>query len=151
MDISTQLNLPVISGQELLENQSIQQVFVNFTPNHVQQAELKQFFIEKVGKLFENQHLTIEQFIGIFNQVIDLDKAKADAKELITNYAVFGEDPTVKQAVRVLDEEMNQLSPLMASIKRHLEDSSTGFQGFINRIRQLFAHGSKDPLASTLQ
>lgn len=151
MDTSTQLQLPTMSGAQLLDTPTIQQVLVKYAPDHVKQWELKQFFVDKVGKLFENQNLTIEQFVGIFKQVIDIDQAKSDAKQLIANYGQFADDPTVKQAVRVLDQEMNELSPIMASIKSHLEDSAGGFQRFLNRLRGLFSTGSRDPLASSLQ
>jgi chromosome segregation ATPase len=151
METSTQLQLPAMSGEQLLDTPAIQQVMVKYAPDHVKQGELKQFFVDKVGKLFENQNLTIEQFVGVFNQVIDIDKAKSDAKQLIADYGQFADDPTVKQAVRVLDQEMNELSPIMASIKSHLEDSASGFQRFLNRLRGLFSTGSRDPLASSLQ
>gem|GEM_PF-5544013 len=101
--------------------------------------------------MFANQNMTLSEFTKVFNQVIDLDAAKADAKKVIQDYIDEGSSTEVADALKVLDEELSEINPLFKKVKRALE----GSVGLFYRIRLFFRNlfgGKKDDLVtSTLE
>jgi len=74
--------------------------------------------------MFANQNMTLEEFSKVFNQVIDIEAAKADAKQVIQDYIDEGANSDVTEALKVLDEELSEINPLFKKMKRALESGA---------------------------
>ncbi len=146
------LVLPKVQPAEILKDENVQEVIATTVENGIAKAEeIEAYYKDGLEKMFANQNMTLEEFTKVFNQVIDLDAAKADAKQVIQSYIDEWSNSEVTEALKILDEELREINPLFKKIKRALEGSA----GFFGRIRlffrNLFGGKNDDLVTSTLE
>ncbi len=146
------LVLPEVNPASILQDEQVQEVIANTVQQWIAKSEeIESYYKEGLEKMFANQNMTLSEFTKVFNQVIDLDAAKADAKQVIQDYIDEGSSTQVTEALKVLDEELSEINPMFKKIKRALEGSA----GLIYRIKLFFSNlfgGKKDDLVtSTLE
>ncbi len=152
MTDSTTLVLPEINPVDILKDEWVQHVIATTVADGIAQAkDIEDYYKQWLEKMFANQNMTLEEFSKVFNQVIDLDAAKADAKQVIQDYIDEWANTDVTEALKVLDEELSEINPMFKTMKRALE-WSVGFFGGIRRFfRNMFGLKTDDLVTSTLE
>ena len=146
------LVLPEVNPATILQNENVQEVIATTVANGVAKSEeIEAYYKEGLEKMFANQNMTLDEFTKVFNQVIDLEAAKADAKQVIQAYIDEGSNSEVTEALKVLDEELREINPLFKKIKRALEWSAWFFGRIKMFFRNLFWWKNDDLVTSTLE
>lgn len=146
------LVLPEIQAAEILQDTQVQEVIATTVANGIAKSqEIEAYYKEGLEKMFANQNMTLDEFTKVFNQVIDLEAAKSEAKEVIQAYIDEGSPTEVTEALKVLDDELNQINPLFKGIKRALEWSAWFFYRIKLFVSNLFGGKNDDLVTSTLE
>ncbi len=147
----TELKLPKVDPKTILKDPEVQAVIAKeMEETWVSAKEIEKFYSEWLKTMFANHDTTVEQFVSVFNHVINLDEAKAQAMAVIDDYASIGGEEVVEDAMRTLDEEMNQMWPIFKRIKNTLETWGSTRQRITNWFRNLFGTSYGDIVTSSL-
>lgn len=146
------LVLPEVNPADILQDEWVQNIISTTVANWVANSEeIETYYKQGLEKMFANQNMTLDEFTKVFNQVIDLEAAKTDAKQVIQDYIDEWSNADVTEALKVLDEELSEINPMFKKIKRVLEWST----GFVHRIKMFFVNmfggKSDDIVTSTLE
>jgi hypothetical protein len=146
------LVLPAIEPATILQDKEVQQVIAHTVANGIAKSEdIEAYYKEWLEKMFANQNMTLDEFTKVFNQVIDIESAKADAKQVIQDYINEWSPSDVTDALKVLDEELNQINPLFKKMKRALESGAWFFGRIKIFFRNLLWLKNDDLVTSTLE
>jgi hypothetical protein len=105
-----ELKLPKVDTKGILKDPAVQAIITKeMEETGVSAKEIEQFYAEGLKTMFANHDTTVEQFVSVFNHVINIEEAKKQAMKVIDDYATIGGEEVVEDAMRQLDEEMNQM------------------------------------------
>ncbi len=152
MTDQTTLVLPEVVPGDILQDSTVQKVINSTVEAGIADAqEIEKYYKDGLEKMFANQNMTLEEFSKVFNQVVDIETAKKEAKEVINNYMENGHTGDITEALKVLDEELHEIHPLFKKIKRTLE----GWAWMFSRIKlffmNLFWQGADTLVTSSLE
>lgn len=149
---STSLVLPEIKAADILKDSEVQSIIAQSMEDAaVKWEEIEKYYREGLEIMFANQNMTLAEFTKVFEQVVDIDQAKEDAKKVIDDYSKYWANDDINTALSTLDEELNEISPLFAKIKDTLEWGATIFDRIINFVKGIFWGQNDDLISSSLQ
>lgn len=146
-----ELKLPKVDTKAILKDPAVQAIITKeMEETGVSAKEIEKFYAEGLKTMFANHDTTVEQFVSVFNHVINIEEAKVQAMKVIDDYATIGGEEVVEDAMRQLDEEMNQMWPIFKRIKRALETGGSTRSRITNRFKNLFGTSYGDIVTSSL-
>ncbi len=147
---TTTLVLPKVNPVDILKDSAVQEVIKTTVENGVAtQEEIEKYYRDGLQAMFANQNMTLEEFTKVFNQVVDIDQAKADAKSVIDAYAKTAWTADITEALKTLDEELNEINPMFKKIKRTLEWGAWFFDRIAFFFKKMFGGWWVDDVVTT--
>lgn len=147
---TTTLSLPKVNPVDILKNEAVQEVISTTVAQWVAtQAEIEKYYKDGLQAMFANQNMTLEEFTKVFNQVVDIEQAKADAKAVIDAYSQTAWTANITEALKTLDEELNEINPMFKKIKRTLEWGAGFFDRIVFFFKKMFGGWGVDDVVTT--
>lgn len=132
------VEVPKVDLEAVMNDPAVKAVIAQELEQGEESAKLLQDYIaDSLKKLFDGQNKNLNQVDEIFEQIVDSEAAKASLKKILQTYKDV-DNSSVDTAIRTMDVQMNEMSPLMDKLKTSVESIGGWFSSFRGNAKELF-------------